>query len=136
MNKILLPKLLTNVTKRYILTIAGVTDEDFRFRRPVMSWDKNTIITSSVDSIIETLNNLNTPYCLEEIGKVRGDGLNDDYNGIDFYPLRKLEYEGFVVLEQIIRTTDCDTDDTIISKSFPKDKIPKRWKKEVIIVNS
>ena len=101
-----------------------------------MSWDKNTIITSSVDSIIETLSNLNTPYCLEEIGKVRGYGLNDDYNGVDFYPLRKLEYGDFVVLEQIIRTTDCDTDDTIISKSFPKDKIPKRWKKEVIIVNS
>ena len=99
-----------------------------------MSWDKNTYNLSEVNGIIRTLKGLNVSYKLTVLGKIRGRGLNDDDN--QYYSIRKLEYKNIIILEQMIRTTDCDTDDTIISYRFNKKEELKKWKIEKIIVNS
>ena len=109
-----------------------------------MSWNKNTIIHSEIDPVIEILKELEASYSLSVLGTVMGHGLNDDYadpteydkDGDKYYPIRKLECKNFVILEQIVRTTDCDTDDEIISKKFKKNKVPKNWKLERTIKNS
>ena len=101
-----------------------------------MSWNKNTFNISEIDSIIKVLKEISIDFRCEEIGKVRGRGLNDDYYcGTDeekYYSLRKLYYNNFVVLEQMIRNSDCDIDDVITSFKFDKDKEPVNWKIEVI----
>ena len=100
-----------------------------------MSYNKNTVNCSDIDTIIETLKELNVKYILKDIGKVTGYGLNDDYAKTDKHKIRKLTYEDFVVLEKIKRTTDCDTDDLIVSKKFHKNKVPKKWEIEETIEN-
>ena len=96
-----------------------------------MSYDKNTVNTSTVDFAIEMLKDLDIPYELETIGKVQGFGLNDlDYPD-DFYDIRRLTYGDFVILEQMNRTNDCDFDDIISSSKFRIDKEPDDWRIEV-----
>ena len=100
-----------------------------------MSYNKNTIRSSDIDSIIEVLKELKVEYKEEKIGDVTGFGLNDDYSNTDKHVIRKLTYNDYVVLEKIVRTTDCDSNDVIVSKKFKKDKVPKKWKIEETIVN-
>jgi len=96
-----------------------------------MSWNKNTVNRSSIDTIISTLKRLNESYTVTVLGRVKGFGLNDDEGKT--YMIRKLEYQDTVVLEQMLRTSDCDMDDSIISVEFNKSKEPKDWSIEATI---
>ena len=106
-----------------------------------MSWDKNTIVCSQINAIISTLDICKKPYTLSVLGNVQGHGLNDDliiednsgelYPGSKYYDIRKLEFEGIVILEQMQRSHDCDTDDMIISVKFDKGSEPKTWPLEI-----
>ena len=98
-----------------------------------MSWNKNTISLSEIDSTMGVLKDLNVDFRCEEIGKVRGCGLNDYWNyelGEKYYSMRRLIYDDSVILEQMIRVNDCDVDDVIISSKFDKEKEPD-WEIEV-----
>ena len=108
-----------------------------------MSWDKNTINCSHIDSIVRTLQQLDTLYSLTVEKEVRGMGLNDDIPSTAapflverFYPLRRLEYNRFVILERMERTTDCDTDDLICSYLFDFADEPADWQYEITEENS
>jgi len=71
-----------------------------------------------VDALVEVLSELDVPYDIEELGRVRGVGLNDielEDGSSPMYPIRRLEYSDYVVLEQMQRHPDCDTDDIIVS---------------------
>jgi hypothetical protein len=92
-----------------------------------MSWDKNTIVRSSIDMVVSTLDNLSVPYSLETLGFVRGDGMNDDFFDdvtkeitSKKYPIRKLSYQDVVIQEVMARSHDCDGDDFLDSKEFSK----------------
>lgn len=98
-----------------------------------MSYNKNTIRRSEIDKTIELLKEFKTDFKLTTIGVVTGYGLNDDYAKSDKHEIRKLEYNDFVILEQMVRNKDCDMDDIIISIKFKKDKLPKKWKIEKTI---
>jgi hypothetical protein len=95
-----------------------------------MSWNKNTISASKIDTTIELLKELGFKYNLTELGKVEGNGLNDIDN--TNYPIRKLEYNQVVILEKMIRSEDCDENDIIRSFKFKKKDVPKKWKIEEI----
>ena len=92
-----------------------------------ISWNKNTINRSEINKTIELLKEFKVDYKLKILGKVRGDGLNDDINGTPEHEIRRLEYNDFVILEQMIRSQDCDIDDVILSFKFEKSKAPKKW---------
>ena len=99
-----------------------------------MSYDKNTIFTSKLDSIKEILEELEEECILTEIGTVGGYGANDICGGgMDAYPIRKLEYRNKVVLERMERSHDCDDDDYLVSYTFIKGLEPKDWPVEVYI---
>lgn len=104
-----------------------------------MSWDKNIINTSAINNTISVLEKLGTPYTVTTLGKVRGRGLNDKiwmeknedaYPICTIYTLRKLEYKDVVLLEKIIRNSDCDVDDFILSFEFKKGHEPRDWEIE------
>ena len=101
-----------------------------------MSWNKNTMNISELPATIKVLEEMNIPYTKTVIGTVVGLGLNDDYSESREYVLHKLEYKDVVILEQMVRTTDCDTDDWVQSARFKKGEEPKDWKIEVTIPNS
>lgn len=101
-----------------------------------MGWDKNTWSLSQIDAIIKTLKHLKTPYKLTVLGKVNATGINDYWEDRKEYKIRKLEYKNIIILEQMHRTSDCDTDDIIESHEFRKEYIPKQWKLEITIQNS
>ena len=56
--------------------------------------------------------------------------MNDDYNDTNEYEIRKLEYNDFIIVEQMNRDPDCDGDDVICSFKFKKDKFPTKWEIE------
>ena len=93
-----------------------------------MSWNKNTVDKSFVDQAIKLLDELEIPYKVETLGEVQGMGLNDDY-GRDRrpYEARRLEYAGFVMLERMERSADCDSDDYFISEKFKIEDEPEKW---------
>ena len=95
-----------------------------------MSWNKNTLNISTLGSTIEILKDLDLPFNCEIIGKVQGMGLNDPDYPDNYYNVRKLTYGNFVILEQMIRSVDCDLDDIFISSKFIKDKEPDNWQIE------
>lgn len=95
-----------------------------------MSWNKNTINNSEIDKTIELLKEFKIKYTLKTIGKVPGYGLNDYYNDIKDYKIRQLEYNDFIIVEQMNRHPDCDMNDVILSFKFKKDKVPKKWEIE------
>lgn len=99
-----------------------------------MSWNKNTINQSEIERLVDLLKDLKVPYCLTTIDKVRGLGLNDMEN--TFYPLLKLEVKDFIYIDQMVRTTDCDTDDVINTLKFStKEGIPTNFEQEIVIDN-
>jgi len=107
-----------------------------------MSWDKNTHNFSFMDKTIEFLKRFEEPYTIKVLGKVRGMGLNDIYEAgftddgypkYKWYEIRKLEYRDRVMLEQMHRTHDCDSDDTLISAEFPKIEAPMNWPLEIYL---
>ena len=78
---------------------------------------------------------LKVDYKLEVLGKVEGNGLNDDIGDYGEgesrkYPIRKLIYKDKIVLEKMSRDPDCDRNDTIISVKFEKEKEPEKWEIE------
>lgn len=77
-----------------------------------MSWNKNTVVRSSIDNVKATLDTVGVPYELTTLGEVDGNGLNDVY-GVTKYPIRKLTFNGSVIREIMQRHPDCDIDDVI-----------------------
>jgi len=96
-----------------------------------MSWDKNTLNFSTLDATIKVLKMFSKKYKLTVLGKVKGLGLNDDYTANDTYTLRKLTFENKIVIEQMQRTYDCDSDDIIVSIEFDKKTFPKKVPLEI-----
>lgn len=92
-----------------------------------MSWDKNTLNYSDIPLVSRVLKILKEPYKVEIMGEVDGYGLND-LSG-EKHRLHKLIFRGKVILEQMVRTHDCDCDDYI--HSVLKNKEPKNWSLEV-----
>lgn len=99
-----------------------------------MSWDKNTVDCSRLDTYKAILDELGLPYELTVKIAVRGMGLNDDEDTV--YELRRLQYNNFVILERMERTSDCDTDDVITSTQFLLEDEPKDWQYEIMEENS
>jgi len=102
-----------------------------------MSWDKNTINMSFIDSTIKVLKNLEIKYQLTKLGEVEGYGNNDIYCGEAIeedhktYSIRKLEYGNKIIFEQMLRSEDCDMDDYLVSIEYESGKEPKTvWKLE------
>lgn len=95
-----------------------------------MSWDKQTIHQSEVDAITKVLDILSVPYSVKIIGEAldRGGYMFDDEKPIS---LRRLEFVNRVVLERVIRTADCDADDTIVSEMFYVNQEPQKWELEI-----
>ena len=89
-----------------------------------MSWKKNTLVASSIDNTISVLKELGISYTLTKLGEVSAMGLNDQYENRDIYEIRKLEYSKYVIIEQMVRHPDCDSDDVIYSKKYMKGKEP------------
>jgi len=85
---------------------------------------------SAIDGTISILEKLGISYKVTELGRILGLGLNDDYREEKDYPIRKLEYRDTILLEKMMRNSDCDMDDYIISYEFVKGHEPKNWKIE------
>ncbi len=51
-----------------------------------MSWDKNTVVISEIDTTLEVLREIGVPHVLRTWGCVYGRGLNDDTE--TRYPMR------------------------------------------------
>ncbi len=98
-----------------------------------MSWDKNTTISTKIDDTVEVLRENDILYTLEILGKVEARGLNDTCTGTKYYSIRKLLYQNFVIMEQMVRQPDCDIDDLIIATKFKKDNVPENWEIETEI---
>jgi len=98
-----------------------------------MSWNKNTLNFSQIDTIIEVLITLKEKYTLISIGRVKAFGLNDSILGLYSHCLRKLTYKNQIIIEQMQRTSDCDSDDLIVSLQFTKEKLPKRIPLEIYL---
>ena len=97
-----------------------------------MSYNKNTVSLSNVDSVISLLEKDGRDFKVSVLGKVKGRGVNDSYDNIDTYDIRKLEYktlsgQHFVILEKMVRHPDCDADDCIISEEFLSGDVPAKW---------
>ena len=90
-----------------------------------MSWDKQTINLSSLDAIKDTLDDLGVSYDLSVIAEFKGRGLNDPDGEV--YQLRRLQYDGKVVLEYAELDADCDADDRIMSYTINLDEEPEDW---------
>ena len=97
-----------------------------------MSWDKNTINSSHIDAVVDTLKRADIPYEVKVLGQVRGMGLNDGFDYVNFHEVRRLQYRNTVILEQMRRSSDCDMDDYLESFTFDLDKEPKEWPLEYI----
>jgi hypothetical protein len=98
-----------------------------------MSWNKNTCSLSEIDSLLRFLDKEKRVYTLSVLGKVKALGANDDDRS--HYDMRRLEYSDtagqvYVILEKIDRSSDCDSDDHIVSFEFKKELEPKNWKIE------
>lgn len=98
-----------------------------------MSWDKITIMSSDINAVIDTLESLNISYKLTTLKKVKGLGINDDETQL--YAIRRLEYQGIVIIEKMIRTSDCDTNDCVTSFRMNLKDEPRVWEPEVTIKN-
>ena len=94
-----------------------------------MSWNKNTIVSSQVDPVLEVLNDLGIGYDLTKLGEVYGRGLNDEIGSV--YPIRRFQVGDMVYLEKMVRTCDCDVDDEIVSSKFLLKDEPIGWSIEV-----
>jgi hypothetical protein len=100
-----------------------------------MSYDKSTSNLSHLDNTKALLKKLKVPFKETIIGTVTGRGNNDEG---DWY-IRRLEYstldktQTYVILEQMWRTEDCDSDDMLTSTEFEKDKVPNTWPLEINI---
>jgi len=95
-------------------------------------YNKNTVKLSRVDDIIKVLNKTRQDYSLTILGKIISKGLND--NGKE-HEMRRLEYGSVIVMEQIIKTKDKDSNDMIVSVEFDRGVEPKEWKLEVDLQN-
>jgi len=84
-----------------------------------------------VDTTIEVLKKLGEPYSLTVLDKLQGYGLNDDDDS--WYDIRRLEYRDIVILEQMERVNECDSDDIIYSREFTIKNEPKPWPLEIKI---
>ena len=95
-----------------------------------MSWNKNTINFSEVDSAAKWAKRFNIPHKLSTMGTVVGMGLNDiiDMENSVQYDIRRLEIGDIVLLERMERHPDCDMDDYLVSVEFSKKNEPKNWK--------
>ena len=98
-----------------------------------MSWDKNTIRDTKIDNTIEVLKENNIPYTVEVLGTVEARGINDDYQGIKEHTIRKLTYQKFVILEQMVRSDDCDVNDIIETMKVNIEDTPKEWEIDVYL---
>lgn len=89
-----------------------------------MSYDKQTLNESGINTATVILDLYGIQYTKVPLGTV---GLLGAYDEAETYTLQMLVCDKFVMLERMIRTQDCDTDDVIVSKQFDPDKIPESW---------
>ncbi len=47
------------------------------------------------------------------------------------YLIRRLDYSGWTLLEQLVRTRDIELDDFIITRKFRTDHLPSKWYIEI-----
>lgn len=95
-----------------------------------MSWDKNTINNSEIDTIISILKDLEITFILTPIDTFWGRGLNDNFcedEPEQTHELRELKFRNFIVLEYVEQDADCDTDDVIMSQKFTSENAPRAW---------
>jgi hypothetical protein len=98
-----------------------------------MSWNKNTNDLSDLDLLEEACKVKKWSFTIKKIGKVQAMGLNDSFQGKNFYILRKITInkkgKKEQYREQMIRLPDCDADDYIVlvktSKNIPLEKTLK-----------
>lgn len=112
-----------------------------------MSWDKNTYNLSDIDSKVQILKELNVPFVVQFLADVKAMGMNDTYEDRDTYPLRLLKYSApnldssvqnatnkdVCFVEQMHRTYDCDTDDTILSIPIDLNNVPEKFPLEIYL---
>jgi hypothetical protein len=94
-----------------------------------VSYDKNTIDYSRLDTTKQVLEELGEEFTITYLGEVVGQGINDVPEMS--YHLRKLEYRDKIMLERMERTYDCDSDDVRASYVFKKGEEPKEWLIEI-----
>jgi len=95
-----------------------------------MSFNKNTINISRLDSIAHYLKEKGYKPEIIMIGKVQGRGLNDliPYNeNKKIHFIRKMKYLDKILVEKFIGTNDSELDDYIFSYEFQEGKFPKEW---------
>lgn len=95
-----------------------------------MSYEKQTINLSTINTTVEILQEENIPFKLTNITSVIGQGINDEEWGYNaegeprlkqkIYLIRKLEYGNIIVVEQMKRTHDRDSNDFLVSMKFDK----------------
>ena len=95
-----------------------------------MSYNKNTVYNSQINTVIRILELEKIKYKLKHIAAVKNFGINIERN---YLPIHRLETDNFVLLERIERHADCDMDDVITATLFPRNKEPLDWPTEVII---
>ena len=92
-----------------------------------MSWNKNTLFASEIDVMIPQIVAVGRTFSLHELGRVPALGLNDEEEDRENYPIRRLAWDDHVVLEQMLRSPDCDGTDVVRSVRFRKDNEPQEW---------
>lgn len=96
-----------------------------------MSWNKNTINNSKIDSYIKIFEDYNIKYKVIELGKIKGFGLNDSRN--TEYLIRMLVTEHHIHIDRFDREIDCDLNDTIETITYNIDEAPRYWYLERIL---
>jgi len=89
-----------------------------------MSYNKNTYSFSDITPLVRELMRRKENYHLASLGDVSAMSVNDN---IDVYTLRILIYSGGVVVEQMRKMNDCDSDDVVVSETFNFDEVPTKW---------
>jgi hypothetical protein len=90
---------------------------------------KKIINKSKVDSMIEFLTMHDVPFFV--IPMV----IKQDHYSNCLVPIRRLEFESKVMLEQLVRASDPDDTDMIICQVFESGKEPLDWLTEIQLDN-
>ena len=90
---------------------------------------KRLINKSKVDSMIEFLTMHDVPFFVVPMVEKK-----DQYSNC-FIQIRRLEFETKVMLEQLVRASDSDDTDIIISQVFESGKEPLDWLTEIQLDN-
>jgi len=94
-----------------------------------MSWNKHTIKSTTINDIIEVLKETEQTYSVKVLGMVVDRGMDSSGD----LELRRLHYGSKVVLEYVLRSSDCDADDVVVAVKFGWHEEPKagEWLLEI-----